>query len=52
MKDLMREEIKFPVVWHYHIIVESEDTECVEALKGILSDFDRRIRLEPGAPSG
>ena len=52
MKDLMREEIKFPVVWHYHIIVESEDTECVEALKGLLSDFDRRIRLEPGAPSG
>ena len=23
-----------------------------EALKGILSEFDRRIRLEPGAPSG
>ena len=31
MKDLMREEIEFPVVWHYHIIVESEDSECVEA---------------------
>ncbi len=45
-------EIKFPAVWHYHIIVESADTECVEALKGILADFNRDIRLEPGSASG
>lgn len=49
--DSVNGELKFPVVWHYHIIAEADNMDCEEELKTVLAGFDKSVRMEPGMTS-
>ena len=46
------DQIKFPVVWNYRIILESSQPASVAAIKDIFADFDPTINVETGSASG
>lgn len=44
-------ELKFPVDWNYHIIVDSKNETCEAELTKLLTSFDESVKLTQGRES-
>lgn len=44
-------ELKFPVDWNYHIIVDSKNKTCAGELEHLLTNFDKSVKLTQGRES-